>query len=213
MPAKANRQYRVLTPLMTVRSKDDEDNNYIVKGYATTFEPYEYYEDYQGNMVYEHFTREAFDDADFSDVIMQYDHRGRVFARQSNGTLKLTVDDHGLFIEADLSKTELSRQLYEDIAAGMITKMSWGFLSRKEPDYDKETHTITWGAGTVGKVYDVSAVSIPANDDTEINARSFCDGVIAKTVEEFEKRAKIDNDERTRIRLKLKMEGLFNEQN
>lgn len=182
MPYKPKeRQYRTLETLITKSNTDtsEENKKYIVEGYATTFTRYELYRDESGNVVYEHFTREAFDGVDMSDVIMQYDHKDRVFARTSNGTLKLEVDDIGLKITADLSSTESSRALYEEIAAGLITKMSWGFsYSTTTPDWDEETNTITWGAGTVRKIYDVSAVSIPANNDTEISARALTDRLI-----------------------------------
>ena len=52
----------------------------------------------------------------------------------------------------------------------MINKMSWAF-SVAEESYDRETHTRT--ILKIKKVYDVSAVSIPANGDTEISARAF----------------------------------------
>lgn len=105
-----------------------------------------------------------------SDVIMQYDHEGRVFARESNNTLILIPDHKGLLIAADLSKTDLARGLYQDIEAGMITKMSWAFTVSEE-SYDRATRTRT--ILKIKKVYDVSAVSIPANGDTEIAARNF----------------------------------------
>ena len=182
MPYKPKeRQYRTLESLITKSDTDttEENKKYIVEGYATTFTRYELYRDESGNVVYEHFTPEAFDGVDMSDVIMQYDHKDRVFARTSNGTLKLEVDDIGLKITADLSRTESSRALYEEIAAGLITKMSWGFsYSTTPPDWDEKTNTITWGAGTIRKIYDVSAVSIPANNDTEISARALTDRLI-----------------------------------
>ena len=131
------------------------------------------YEDYDGTKYYEEIDRHALDNADMSDVIMQYDHSGRVYARQSNDTLKLEMDDNGLKVTADLSKTELARGLYEDIAAGMITKMSWAFVVTKDA-YDQKTRTRT--ILEVKKVYDVSAVSIPANDDTNIAARNYVNG-------------------------------------
>lgn len=182
MPYKPKeRQYRTLESLITKSDTDttEENKKYIVEGYATTFTPYELYRDESGNVVYEHFTPEAFNGVDMSDVIMQYDHNGRVFARTSNNTLKLDVDDTGLKITADLGSTESSRALYDDIAAGLITKMSWGFsYDTTPPDWDEKTNTITWGAGTVRKIYDVSAVSIPANNDTEISARALTDRLI-----------------------------------
>lgn len=181
MPYKPKeRQYRTLESLITKSDTTTGANkNYIVEGYATTFTPYELYRDEYGNVVYEHFTPEAFDGVDMSDVIMQYDHKDRVFARTSNNTLRLEIDNIGLKITADLGRTESSRALYDEIAAGLITKMSWGFsYDTTPPEFDEETNTITWGAGTVRKIYDVSAVSIPANNDTEISARALTDRLI-----------------------------------
>ena len=123
-----------------------------------------------GTKIYERIDAHALDGADMSDVIMQYDHEGRVFARQSNKTLILQPDYKGLKVAADLGKTDLARGLYQDIEAGMINKMSWAF-SVAEESYDRETHTRT--ILKIKKVYDVSAVSIPANGDTEISARAF----------------------------------------
>ena len=128
------------------------------------------YEFEDGTKIYERIDAHALDGADMSDVIMQYDHEGRVFARQSNKTLILQPDYKGLKVAADLGKTDLARGLYQDIEAGMINKMSWAF-SVAEESYDRETHTRM--ILKIKKVYDVSAVSIPANGDTEISARAF----------------------------------------
>ena len=65
--------------------------------------------------------------------------------------------------------------MYEEIRNGLITKMSWAFTIAEE-SYDRQTHTRT--IEKIKKVYDVSAVSIPANGDTDIAARAWVDGVI-----------------------------------
>lgn len=175
MPVVKEREYRELAQPLSVRKKEDSNEpSYMVEGYATTFDkPYVLFEDYDGTKYYEQIDRHALDNADMSDVIMQYDHSGRVFARNSNGTLKLDLDDTGFKVTADLSRTELAKGLYEDIAAGMITKMSWAFVVTKDA-YDQKTRTRT--VLEVKKVYDVSAVSIPANDDTTIAARNYVNG-------------------------------------
>ncbi len=175
MPVVKEREYRELAQPLAVRKKEDSNKpSYMVEGYATTFDkPYVLFEDYDGTKYYEQIDRHALDNADMSDVIMQYDHSGRVFARNSNGTLKLDLDDTGFKVTADLSRTELAKGLYEDIAAGMITKMSWAFVVTKDA-YDQKTRTRT--VLEVKKVYDVSAVSIPANDDTTIAARNYVNG-------------------------------------
>ena len=172
MPVKKEREYRALAaPLSAVAAAKRIDTEYYVEGYATTFDkPYLLYEFEDGTKYYERVDAHALDGADMSDVIMQYDHEGRVFARQSNKTLILIPDHKGLLVAADLGKTDLARGLYQDIDAGMITKMSWAFTVL-EDSYDRATHTRT--ILKIKKVYDVSAVSIPANGDTEISARNF----------------------------------------
>ena len=199
MPLKAERQYR------NAEFRAREDESYIVEGYATTWERYPLYE-FEDRTVYEQFSKEDFAGTKMDDVIFQYNHEGKVFARMSNGTLKLSFDDHGLKVVADLGLTEESRKMYEEIKVGLVTKMSWGFLPAGAPEYDEETSTITWKNG-IKKIYDVSAVSIPANDTTEISARSACDGVIANTLAEC-KRAKEIEDARKRMIAILEMEGV-----
>ena len=172
MPFKTDREYRALAAPLSVQAATKRiDTEYYVEGYAATFDkPYLLYEFEDGTKFYERIDAHALDGADMSDVIMQYDHEGRVFARQSNKTLLLIPDHKGLLIAADLGKTDLARGLYQDIEAGMITKMSWAFRVQEE-SYDRATRTRT--ILKIKKVYDVSAVSIPANGDTEISARSF----------------------------------------
>lgn len=195
MPIVKSREYRSLELLSPVKSEKQIESDYYVEGYATTFEPYELYE-FDGVKYYEKIDRNAFVGADLSDVIMQYDHSGKVLARQSNETLKLKATDDGLFICADLSKSNASKEMYEEISNGLVTKMSWAFTV-DEDEFDKETRTRI--IKKVKKVYDVSAVSIPANNDTEINARSYFDGVIEDEKQELlERKRKI-------LKLKLKL--------
>lgn len=183
------RQYRDFAGLQQIAEKDDK----TVEGYATTFdEPYVLFT-HDNVTVREQLDAHAFDETDLSDVIMQYNHEGRVFARGSNGTLRTVPDEHGLKIEARLGGTELGRQLYEEIAGGYTTKMSFGFKvgeDRMDVVEDKETgkvdalRTIT----RIDKLFDVSAVSLPANDATSISARSYGEGVISGVMEEIRKR-------------------------
>lgn len=173
------RQYRNM--VIEVKEAVVENEEYIVRGYATTFnDPYTLYED-NYIRIDEQVDRNAFAETDMSDVIMQYDHRGRVFARISNDTLKLTIDEHGLLIEANLGGTEIGRQLYEEIKGGYTRKMSFGFTVTADDvtEISGEAKAVYLRTITkIGKLYDVSAVSLPANDGTEISARGFIDGVI-----------------------------------
>lgn len=194
MPAKPNeRQYRTLSAaLAPVKRAEGETNNrrfdtdYYVEGYASTFnDPYMLFKDFNGNEYWEIISPDAFTDADMSDVIMQYDHKGRVFARMSNETLIVEPDEHGLFIAADLSRSKSARDLYEEIAAGLITCMSWAFTVAAD-EYDRDTRTTT--ITRVKKVFDVSAVSLPADPNTEISARNLLNGEIEQTRQELQRR-------------------------
>ena len=174
-----------------------ENEDFIVEGYATTFnDPYTLYE-WDGIQYNEQIDRHAFDEADMSDVIFQFDHEGKVFARQKNGTLLLNVDNHGLHVRADLSKTENSRAMYEDIKAGLVSEMSFAFTVAEDA-YNNDTHTRT--IRKIKKVYDVSAVSIPANPSTEISARSYFDGVI-----EAEKAERLLHEQREAQKQKIRI--------
>lgn len=196
-----------------IRTASDDDTQKIVEGYATTFdEPYELaqWDDWEGYRVHfiEQVDAHAFDNCDMKDVIMQYNHEGRVFARSRNNTLELRVDDHGLLIKADLGHTEIGRQLYEEINGGYTDRMSFGFTVKEDQrtetkDNENKTRTITRIITGISKLWDVSAVSIPANDGTEISARSWCDGVIAELTEEHRKAEDI---EKRKKKIKLLME-------
>ena len=180
------REYRNID-VQGIETREDADGQMIVEGYATTFnEPYVLYEDANWQII-EAVDARAFDNTDMTDVIMQYDHRGRVFARTKNNTLEITPDEHGLKVRADLGGTSEGRKLYEEIKGGYTDKMSFGFVvdgdervAFEEEGREGVRRTIT----SIKKLYDVSAVSIPANDATEISARNLSDGLIAEVEQE-----------------------------
>ena len=189
------REYRA----MTMRALGDSDAM-IVEGYATTFnQPYMLYDggDYR---VMEQIAPTAFAQCDMTDVIMQYDHEGRVFARNRNNTLALSIDATGLKMTADLGGTDIGRQLYQEIKGGYTDKMSFGFVVAEDQrtstmDYNTGVETVLRTITKIKKLYDVSAVSIPANDMTSISARRYADGVIdgikAERLERANKRKKL----------------------
>lgn len=173
------REYRS----MAVELRTLEDNDMTVEGYATTFnKPYLLYEE-PGFKVYEQIDARAFDECDMRDVIMQYDHKDRVYARTRNNTLMLTVDEMGLLIRAYLGGTDIGKQLYQEIKGGYTDKMSFGFIvaeSKRESVMNSDTGevVVTRTITKIKKLFDVSAVSIPANDMTSISARDYFNGVI-----------------------------------
>lgn len=190
---------------MQIRSLPNDGGDMVVEGYATTFnQPYTLYDlgDYE---VREEIDEHAFDECDMTDVIMQYDHQGRVFARTRNNTLQLTTDEHGLKITADLSGTEIGKQLYGEIKGGYTDQMSFGFIVGLDEKTYTEDHTtgkmtVLRKIKKISKLYDVSAVSIPANPATNLNTRSLADGWISEV-----KAERLRAQKRAKLALKLKM--------
>lgn len=176
MAIRENREYRNM-PMVQIRKKDGSNEpSFLVEGYASTFEEYVLFE-MDGIQYKERILPEAFEGTDFSDVVFLKDHQGTVFARTKNGTLDLSVDENGLFTRTDLSKTSASKQMFEEIEAEMYTQMSFAFVV-DDDEYNTTEHLRT--IRHISKLYDVSAVSFPANPTTDISVatRSRFDGFI-----------------------------------
>lgn len=113
--------------------------------------------------------------------------------RGKTKSLIIQPDNVGLFVCADLGRTDAARGLYQDIAAELVTKMSWAFVVAKDSiTEDRNARTITRDVLEIKKVYDVSAVSRPANEDTEISARNIATRSYEQLQAEYlERRAKL----------------------
>lgn len=166
-PSRKDREFRRFATF-ELRSESDQEKR--VEGYAATFDEPTVLFEYDGVQYKEVIARGAFDGADMSDVIFNYNHAGRVYARTRNKTLDLNIDQKGLAINARLDGTQEGRNLYEEIDGGYIDRMSFAFTVA-EDSYDRDTHTRK--ILRIKKVYDVSAVDIPAYDTTSISARSY----------------------------------------
>lgn len=177
----ATRQYRDFSASNFSLEKrdaaiDGDNQNYTISGYFTTFRSeYPLAPDF-----YESIDPHAFDECDMSDVIMQVNHDGFVYARTRNKSLQITFDDHGGHCVADLSGTKQGREdLYEAITNGLIDRMSFGFTIEDyewDEDDDGVIHTrIT----KIAKLYDVAVIcGFPANEGTEVHARDYAQAAI-----------------------------------
>lgn len=208
-----DREYRTFTDF---RLEEDTVNNGDVKeyvrGYATTFDtPYVLYEDNEV-IIKEVIRKNAFDNTDMADVIMQYNHEGRVFARNKNNTLTLFVDSIGLGMQADLDGTDIGRQLKQEIRGGYTDKMSMGFAGVTDNWVIEETgakRIETREIIGIRKLYDVSAVSIPANDYTSISVRNLTNGVLERLkAERLLRKQEIRQRKLKRLEIQLMLQGV-----
>ena len=192
---------RALGGVSQIGEDPEIQSDYYLEGYATTYgQPYELFTDSEtGITYYEMIHSNALQGAEMKDVVLLYDHDSRVMARTTNGTLLLfPADPKGLGIAADMSKSDFAQQIHADTKAGLITGMSWSFVVAPGGDYyNPATHTriIT----KIKRVYDVSLVSLPQNDQTSVEARS-----VIKAAEENVQKEKLDQ-QRRKCRLLLKL--------
>lgn len=143
-----------------------EEEGMIVEGYAAVFDTVT-----DLGWMKEVIDRNAFDNADMSDIVMKYNHEDSILpmARTRGGTLQFNIDEHGLKIRAKLPETSVNRDIYTLIREGVLSKMSFAFtVKRQEYDYDTDTRKIL----EFDKIFDVSVVDVPAYETTEIYARN-----------------------------------------
>lgn len=206
MPIRNDREYRNVGSFE--KRDENDEKNYFVTGYASTFEPYLLFED-MGVKFYERIEPTAFDGADMSDVVFLRDHEGQVLARTKNGLIELSTDAHGLFTRTNLGATEAAREMFEEIDVGNYSQMSFSFVVEPETDvYEEQGDSVTRIITRVKKLYDISAVAFPANPGTDIGVsfRSKFDGVIERRTAERLKTERM----REVLRLKAKiMKGRY----
>lgn len=102
-------------------------------------------------------------------VVFLVNHEGLPLAATKNGTLTLTEDERGLFMDAVIADTTQGRDLYTLVERGDVDQMSFAFrVIRQKYNEDRTTRTLTEISLSDG---DVSAVTFPAYPTTSIEAR------------------------------------------
>lgn len=159
-----------------VETRNEQDGSMVVEGYAAIFDsPTVLWESNNGWQYIEVIERSAFNGANMSDVILNYNHMDNAFvlARTKNSTLQLTVDSKGLRVRAEIADTMAGNDVFKLVKRGDLSQMSFAFDVNSESWEDdnvnkKSVRRITG----IKNLYDVSIVDRPAYDDTYIEARS-----------------------------------------
>lgn len=171
---KRLKEIRLNAENMTARAEGTESDKMVVEGYPIVFNQ-ETYIDCFFDGFYEKVDPHAFDNADMGDVCLKYNHNDDFFilARTRNDSLKLTVDEHGVFMHAELIDTTQNRDVYKMVQSGLLKEGSFAFTVSdfEESIVDGETHRTITG---IGKLFDVAICPNGAYGDmTEIYARSY----------------------------------------
>lgn len=174
-------EHRSTTPF-EMRAEDDE---FVLRGYASTFEPYSMYGGPDNGGWMEQLDARAFDEtlAEKPDVHLLINHEGMPLARTKSGTLKLSVDAHGLLTEARLSRSDPDAQRLEaKMRRGDLDEMSFAFRVKTQdwraaPGFEKDPQSLRVITAVSLHKGDVSVVNWGANPTTSVEALSIPDAL------------------------------------
>ena len=202
--AQVSRRRELMFEVRSLNMDGTEQSEELwIEGKAVSFDSPTVLFEIDGIEYKEQIDSRAFEEADMHDVIFNYNHGGKVMARTRNKTLLLEVREDGLYIKARLDGTEAGRRMYDEIKGGYVDRMSFRFSIREE-SFDQENHM--WTVRKIKRLYDVSAVDIPAYDDTSVEARrnSILEAEKLAAQEKSERKAAAEL-QRRRLALKIKL--------
>ena len=163
-----------------VRAAQDEEHGHVLLGQPIVYEQ-------RTNLGWydEVISRGALDKTDLKDVRFLVNHNtdmiplARSRNNNANSTMQMEVSDDGMSIRVDLDveNNAEARSLYSAVERGDLDGMSFMFAVDADTweglDTDHPTRTIT----AFNKVFEVSAVTFPAYEQTSIQARGLSDAL------------------------------------
>lgn len=183
-----------------IRADTDEDNGAYITGRPIVFES-------KTDLGFcdEVIRRGALDDADLSDVRFLVNHNtdmiplARSQAGNKNSTMQIQTDKDGLTmrVNLDIENNSEARALYSAVKRGDISGMSFMFTITGDEWENLDSEHPTRYINTIGQVAEVSAVTFPAYESTEISARD-------KSAVDEARKALQDSDNVELEKLKLK---------
>jgi HK97 family phage prohead protease len=163
-----NRDIRQVRSVASSFNTREDDGKLYIEGYFAVFNSN--YEIFDG--ATESVAPGAFDGALLDDIRALIDHETRlVLGRTSAGTLELRVDEHGLFGRVEINPNDQdAMNLYARVQRGDVNQCSFGFDILDEEYEVLENGDVHWTIKKV-KLYEVSVVTFPAYESTEVVAR------------------------------------------
>lgn len=169
-PVKGRFERRTFQGAVQIRAAQENEGeaseSRMVEGYAAVFNE-------ETDMYWwkERIAPGAFSEVLSDDVRALFNHDSNYILARSSNTLELWEDEKGLGYRFEAPNTTAGNDLLENLRNGNITQSSFGFTIDAyewEEREDDELITIT----KIGRLYDVSPVTFPAYETTEVTARS-----------------------------------------
>ena len=163
-----------------VRAEENEEHGHFLSGQPIVFDAAT-----DLGWYTEIIDRDALADTDLRDVRFLVNHNtdmiplARSRNNNENSTMQMTVTPEGMDIRVDLDTENNAdaRSLYSAVERGDITGMSFMFTVDKDTWLDADSEHPTRYIRSIGKVFEVSAVTFPAYEQTSISARGLSDAL------------------------------------
>ena len=171
-----------------VEVRSDEENSRVVEGYALKFDTRS--QPLAGNYFIETLDKRCLDNTDMSNVVATFNHDQSKLLGRSGVNLTLTKDDIGLRFKIVLPNTTTANDVLEEVRMGILSQCSFAFSlpddgngsEWRESDIDGVEYERT--IRSIDKLYDVSIVTTPAYDDTNVSVGKRSMEVVNKLKEE-----------------------------
>ncbi len=184
-------KFQTRSGMANFSTREAEDGKLYISGYFAVFNS-----NYQiWDNASESIAPGTFDETLADDIRALVDHETRlVLGRNKAGTLTLKVDSRGLWGDVEINQADQdAMNLYERVKRGDVSQCSIGFDILEEEFEDRGT-SVHWTIKKV-KLYEVSVVTFPAYEETEVKARK-------KQLEDIKTRSVQAWKEKTLSRLK-----------
>lgn len=153
--------------------KTDEENGQqqgkVISGYAILFNEPSQPMPVDDTTFTETISPQALQGVDLSKLVMIYNHDyANILASVKAGTLTVNVDEKGLAFKATLPDTTVANDVYENIKAGNLDSMSFGFSVLADEWQQADDGSYTRQIDKIDNLYELSVVTLPAYDGTEL---------------------------------------------
>ena len=172
---KLDNERRIVSNVEIRAEGEENEARMIVEGYPIIFNKETYIDGWFGGF-FEKVDPKAFDEADMDDVCFKYNHSDGFFilARTRNDSLKLTIDEKGVFMHAELIDTTQNQDVYKMIRSGLLKEGSFAFTIKGDSELIDDKGEIHRTILKIGTLFDVSVcVNGAYGDLTDIYARSY----------------------------------------
>jgi len=155
-----------------VEDKKEGGKKLVLRGYPILFNTETEIYDFWCGTIRETILPTALDNTDLSDVYLLMGHNPDNLLARAGVNMRLEIDETGLFFEAELPNTQLARDTYNLVEAGILDGMSFGFRSGDEINESTLTRTIT----SIDELYEITITPFPAYKEASVVAKNKADG-------------------------------------